>query len=272
MKQVVRGSRPRAWVPLLGCALFALSGSPAAAQSAPHSTTLSYAFDSGPAANAGTRPEVVISFPVHVQGARWMRLHFQHVQLSGSPFAGNGAILRMTSIRDAEVQEMSAVHVRQWQRTSAYFNGDTVLVEVVAQPGTAVNHVVLDSVTVDLSAAPGVHLRADRRPRAVQRPARRPARADLLHGLPGREQLRRLLPELRGLCPGADRGAVQRATLGADRHHHPSARQGSVRGRPGLDPEHGLHRNPQPQLVRHLPEHEHRPDRPPGSGRGLHGS
>jgi hypothetical protein len=60
----------------------------------------------------------------------------------------------MTSVWDAQVQEMNAEHVEQWQQTSAYFNGDTVLVEVVAQPGTGINQVILESVTVGLGGLP----------------------------------------------------------------------------------------------------------------------
>ena len=136
MQQASLRSRSRTWAPLFGCLLFTLTGVPSASAQGnpPHSTTLIYPFNSGPAVNTGRAPQVVISFPVHVQGAKWMRLRFEQVQLSGSLFGGNGAILRMTSTLDAEVQEMSAVNVRQWQQTSAYFNGDTVLVEVMAQP------------------------------------------------------------------------------------------------------------------------------------------
>ena len=118
---------------------------------APPSTTLTYPVDSGTAINTGATPQVVISFPVHVQGAQWMRLFFDSVQLSGDFFAGTGATLRITSVWDAGVMEMSAVNVRQWQQSSAYFNGDTVLVEVVAHPGTGVNRVILGRVTADLT-------------------------------------------------------------------------------------------------------------------------
>ena len=51
------------------------------------------------------------------------------VLLSGDLFAGEGSLLRLTSLRDGAVQEMNALHVQQWQQTSAYFNGDVVLVD-----------------------------------------------------------------------------------------------------------------------------------------------
>ena len=110
--------------------------------------------DSGPHANAGSAPAVVLSFPVVVEGAAWMRLEFASVELAGSVFDGTGAVLRITSLYDAAVQELDAVSVEQWRNTSAYFNGDSVLVEVLAQPGSGTSRVVLDAVTVDLSGLP----------------------------------------------------------------------------------------------------------------------
>jgi V8-like Glu-specific endopeptidase len=77
-----------------------------------------------------------------------MRLAFSEVQLSGNPLDGSGSYLRVTSLRDGSEQILNAVHVDQWKRTTAYFNGDEVLVEVVGTPGTGANRVVLESVTV----------------------------------------------------------------------------------------------------------------------------
>jgi len=111
-------------------------------------------FDSGAHANPGSAPAVVLSFPVIVEGAAWMRLEFSQVELAGSVFDGTGAVLRITSLYDAAVQELNAVHVGQWRNTSAYFNGDEVLVEVLAQPGSGPSRVVLEAVTVDLSGLP----------------------------------------------------------------------------------------------------------------------
>ena len=119
----------------------------APAQTPAPSVELSYHHASELAENTSARAEVVISFPVIVEGAPWMRLSFSEIDLSGELFAGTGSLLRITSLRDGAVQELNALHVSQWQQTSAYFNGDMVLVEVLAQPGTGLNRVVLDSVT-----------------------------------------------------------------------------------------------------------------------------
>jgi V8-like Glu-specific endopeptidase len=134
---------------VVAVAASALLAPAAAAQvEAPPASRLAYHYDSGRAANRGTSPEVVISFPVVVQEAPWVRLSFSEVELSGELFAGTGSILRITSVLDGEVQEMNELHVSQWQQTTAYFNGDMVLVEVVAHPGTGSNRVVLEAITV----------------------------------------------------------------------------------------------------------------------------
>ena len=69
---------------------------------------------------------------------------------AGNVLAGTGA-KPPTSLLDGGVQEMNAVHVEQWRQTSAYFNGEAVLVEVLAQPNTGASQVVVTAVTVDLS-------------------------------------------------------------------------------------------------------------------------
>ncbi len=137
---------------LLAAAL--LSSAAARAQDPLSSIRVLTPLDSGAHANLGAQPAVVLSFPVVVEGAAWLRLEFASVELAGSVFEGTGAVLRITSLYDAAVQELNAVHVEQWRNTSAYFNGDEVLVEVLAQPGTGPSRVVLEAVTAELAALP----------------------------------------------------------------------------------------------------------------------
>ncbi len=121
---------------------------PAAAQiSTPPSFSYDLAIDSGWVANTGAREEVVASFSVVATGVPWMRLQFEDVILAGSPNDESGSLLRITSHLDGAVQELNAHHVLEWRRTSAYFNGDAVQVEIVARPGTGANRVVLRGVT-----------------------------------------------------------------------------------------------------------------------------
>ena len=128
-----------------------VAASTAAAQTKPlDQETIPMVYDSGFASNNGSAPEVVISFPIYTTGAPWMRLFFSDVQLSGDPAAGTGSILRITSLLDGAEQRQNAIHVAQWENTSAYFNGDAVLVEVLAYPGTGANRVQLESVNVGM--------------------------------------------------------------------------------------------------------------------------
>jgi V8-like Glu-specific endopeptidase len=131
-----------------------LSAAATAQVETPPSTFVPQRIDSGTVANEGARPEVVISFPVVVAGAPWLRLDFEQVELAGDPLAGNGSILRIVSIWDGAVQELNAIQVRQWRQTSAYFNGEALIVEVLAQPGTGDNRVVLRGVTAGLLGEP----------------------------------------------------------------------------------------------------------------------
>ena len=131
-------------------AAFAALTPSAAAQEAPPSMELGFLWDSGPVANQGRGPAVVISKTIYVQDAQWLQLSFQLVQLAGDPELGDNSLLRVTSFKDGAVQEMNQVHVLQWQNRTAYFNGDALQVEVLAQPGTGTNRVITRMLTVGL--------------------------------------------------------------------------------------------------------------------------
>ena len=136
---------------LVAGAVALLTGSALAQVQAPPFDHLDYLEDSGYHENTGGAPRVVLSFPVVVDKAQWLRLYFEEVTLSGDLLAGEGSILRMTALEDGAIQEMDARHLRQWQNSSAYFNGDTVLVEVLAQPGTGFNRVATRAVDAGLA-------------------------------------------------------------------------------------------------------------------------
>ncbi len=67
-----------------------------------------------------TRTEVV-----SVAGAASLRLHFEPMDLA------EGSIIRISSCLDGQVQELDAAALDAWNHSSAYFNGDTVVVDVV---------------------------------------------------------------------------------------------------------------------------------------------
>lgn len=110
--------------------------------------------DSGLVANLNPSPAargipgVVWSTVVTVPNAAWLRLEYRGVLLSGAREPGSdGSFLRITSLLDNQFQTQHLLHVEQWQQTSAYFNGDTVLVELLACPGTGQSRLTIGAAT-----------------------------------------------------------------------------------------------------------------------------
>lgn len=133
---------------LAGAWLAACCAAAALGQSAPWpSRVVAYRVDSGPVESAlsPVEREVVYSTVVFVPGAQWLRLLLGEVHLAGDP-AGNGSYLLVTSLADGDAQILNAEHLDQWRNTSAYFNGDAVLVELVSYGGTGASVLVLDGV------------------------------------------------------------------------------------------------------------------------------
>ena len=104
------------------------------------------AVDSGIVQNLGETAAVVFTEVISVESADWLRLRFDEVSLAGSKETANASYLKITSVEDGAVQYLDRTAVRQWGYTSAYFNGDTVIVELVAHPGTGANELVMSSV------------------------------------------------------------------------------------------------------------------------------
>ncbi len=93
-------------------------------------------------------PSVVWSTVVSVPTSSWLRLRYAGILLSGNREpGGNGSFVRITSLLDNQFQTQHLLHVEQWRQTSAYFNGDSVLVELLACPGTGHNRLMIDEVT-----------------------------------------------------------------------------------------------------------------------------
>lgn len=108
--------------------------------------------DSGWVENDGAALRPVFSAVILQPGAVWLRLRFGEVALSGDPAAGNASFLRVTSLADGAWQHLEAHHVRQWRSTSAYFNGDAVLVELFAHPASGPSRVEVREVIADDSS------------------------------------------------------------------------------------------------------------------------
>ena len=117
------------------------------------SETVPVFVDSGLVENTGKEPAVIFAAPVIVPGATWLRLQLGEVLLAGSAEKGTASYLQITSVTDGAVQHLNAAHVRQWQDRSAFFNGDEVILELIAHPMTGPNRVVVTGVQAGVGAA-----------------------------------------------------------------------------------------------------------------------
>ena len=100
--------------------------------------------DSGYLENDGVEPAVIYSTTVDMPGAYSTFLVFQDVLLSGDEQQGTGSYLVITSMLDDAEQTMHASHVEQWLNRSAFFNGDSLEVELIAYPGTGLNRILFE--------------------------------------------------------------------------------------------------------------------------------
>ncbi len=122
---------------------------PALAQTqAPERAFVPYPLDSG-RLEAGEYG-VLLAFEVEVGRASWMRLHFAALELGGAPLDPERGRVRITSLRDGAVQHLDALGARQWAAGSAYFNGDAVLVELLAGPSAGPCRMALETVEFGL--------------------------------------------------------------------------------------------------------------------------
>lgn len=99
-------------------------------------------FDSGRLRNNTGEPAVVFKREVRSAGVAWLRAYFSAIELEP------GSLLRITSLKDGQVQELDRFTARMWGWNSAYFNGDTIRIEVIAAPRTRANRVALGALGV----------------------------------------------------------------------------------------------------------------------------
>ena len=137
----------RAFAGLLAAALLAPLSPLFAQTSAPPSQAVPVWVASGNHDNLSPLEGVVWSdFVSAPAGTPWVRLYFHSVSLA------EGSYLRLVSLRDGDVMTMRQEHMAQWNYSSAYFNGDSVLVQLVAGPNTTGNHVEVNRVVAGVAA------------------------------------------------------------------------------------------------------------------------
>ena len=86
-----------------------------------------------------------------IEGAAWLRVYF-----GDDLVLGRGSYLRITSELDGEVQKLDAEALELWDYSSAYFNGDTLRVELIGGPRTQGNRLAIDQLAWE--AQPNVPL------------------------------------------------------------------------------------------------------------------
>lgn len=141
---------------LVGAAagLCATGGASAAAEVEPSMAPIpearvSLVMDSGAVVNRTAARAAAFTEVVSVPGSPWLRLMFARADLAP------GAAIRVTSLWDGYSQTLDAEGLRQWGNTSAYFNGDSVRVEIIADAGVGPSRVVM------LEGVAGLHSVAD---------------------------------------------------------------------------------------------------------------
>jgi hypothetical protein len=114
---------------------------------APRGEMIAYHAESGTVSNSAATQVIAFSELIRIPGASWIRVHFSELDLSGS------SSIRIVSQLDGEVQELEADGAAAWSNASAYFNGDSVRVELLAAPRTISNRLVVDRVEVEFFTA-----------------------------------------------------------------------------------------------------------------------
>jgi hypothetical protein len=136
-----RGLRYR-WISTLTL-VTAMGVAPASGQfESPDVFDVTIAVDSGFVVNTSDQRGVIYETIVQVHDAAWSRVVFEEgTFLSDTPAGGRPTVIRVTSVLDGAVQHLDAERLAQWRDTTAYFNGDTLLVQVIADPGAGASRI-----------------------------------------------------------------------------------------------------------------------------------
>lgn len=71
---------------------------------------------------------------VSIAGASWVRVFFSDITL------GADDRIVITGLLDGARQSLDRIDVKKWGETSAYFNGDTVTIELIVAPGSSASY------------------------------------------------------------------------------------------------------------------------------------
>jgi V8-like Glu-specific endopeptidase len=105
-------------------------------------------FDTGEVQNHGQERGVAYSAEVRVPRRSWIRLQFSSASLGRTPPGGQPTVLRISSLLDGGTQTMNTEHLRQWNNSTAYFNGDAVRLEIICDPDAPPSRVTMNQLIV----------------------------------------------------------------------------------------------------------------------------
>jgi hypothetical protein len=75
-----------------------------------------------------TEPRLAFKGVARISNAPWLRLYFGNSEL------GRASFLKIISLEDGAYQFLNSISLKQWQNTSAFFNGDAVEIELYVAP------------------------------------------------------------------------------------------------------------------------------------------
>lgn len=101
---------------------------------------LAYQMDSGLHTYAEDEDAEPFSHQIQIPGAIWLRLQFGDCNLGTKSYIG------ITSLEDGSYQRLDMHSLPQWRNRSAFFNGDSVQVELFVAPGENGIFFTIDSV------------------------------------------------------------------------------------------------------------------------------
>lgn len=134
------------FAPALLAAAFAGAASAQDTLTHPVGEIVPFAYDSGFRDNPDDQPKIVDAqvLTPH-QNAAWLRAYFEHVSLP------TGSFVRVISFADAETQVLDLKTMEDWSHSSAYFNGNTIAVELVAAPRSVNNRFAIHALGMEIN-------------------------------------------------------------------------------------------------------------------------
>ncbi|MHC5113290.1 MAG: trypsin-like serine peptidase, partial [Planctomycetota bacterium] len=129
-------------------ATFALTGVAGAQIGDIDAFDVDISFDSGVVVNDSGKRATIYKTLVQANAVSWMRIVLDEATLGAAPAGGAPTVLRVTSVFDGQVQHLDRLQLQRWGHKTAYFNGNALMVELIADPGAGPSRVSSGTATV----------------------------------------------------------------------------------------------------------------------------